>query len=337
MVCIILHSMVHILWSSEGSTLVETQILPSGNEGKVFLEELRNLDQKEYRIGLFRLIARLENEQKVKITPSTYPQIAIKIDTQRAPGLATSVNLLSSLIQILEVRGYDEESVTLVTYELDGGMMKTLFERFSRYSILTHVDRTYFHPDWFHDSPMPPSMGDRARLFITHPHNPETRKTEERKTLLPACLFLSDRYWINLATPKDDHILGIDGAITNVTLNASSNSERFREDSTMGPAAATEILAIPEIWEKHLFSLMDLSKMQIADGPGFNAEFIEQKNALLLSKNPVYLDYFTMETIRKERKRLGLRDRDPLSCKLFLYARELGLGNAFDSKLLETP
>jgi len=44
-----------------------------------------------------------------------------------------------------------------------------------------------------------------------------------------------------------------------------------------------------------------------------------------------------METIRKERKRLGLRDRDPLSCKLFLYARELGLGNAFESKLLVTP
>ena len=47
--------------------------------------------------------------------------------------------------------------------------------------------------------------------------------------------------------------LGILGASSNMSLGMVSNSRRFREDPTLGAAAVTEILAIPEIWERRIF------------------------------------------------------------------------------------
>ena len=51
----------------------------------------------------------------------------------------------------------------------------------------------------------------------------------------------------------DDPFLGIDGASSNITLGSISNYGRFSRNKTLSAAAVTEILAIPEIWEKKLF------------------------------------------------------------------------------------
>ena len=335
MVCIILHSMVITLGAGEQVEIADSPLLPIEVKSKVFQANLSNLSPEDYRFTVLRLIAQLEYEQKFKIKPSVFPQIAIKFDAQRAPGLSTNPNLVLSLVQFLERRGYTRENIFLVALKIDRETRFTLEKQFLASQIITGEDEEYFHPDWFHDSPMPPAMGYRAKLLIDHPQNPEKRKIEERKSYLPAFLFLSKMHWINLSTAKDDHVLGIDGAITNATLNSSSNSQRFREDSTIGPAAATEILAIPEFLEKHLFSVLDLSEMQIAGGPEFNAEFIRHKPSLLLSKNPVFIDYYAMQSIQKERAILALKDRVPQDCKLFIYARELGLGDIQETELVQ--
>jgi hypothetical protein len=337
MVCIILHSMLVTLCKGERVGSVNSPHLPIEVKSKVFQAKLSNLGPEDYHRAVLRLIAQLEYEQNFKIKPSVFPQIAVKFDVQRAPGLSTNLNLLLSIVQFLERRGYARENIFLVALKIDRETRRALEKQFLASQIITGEDEGYFHPDWFHDSPMPPAMGDRAKLLIDHSQNHELRTIEERKSYLPAFLFLSKMYWINLSTAKDDHVLGIDGAITNATLNSSSNAQRFREDVTMGPAAATEILAIPEFSEKHLFSVLDLSEMQIAGGPEFNAEFIRQKPSLLLSKNPVFIDYFAIQSIQKERANLGLKDRDPQDCKLFIYARELSLGDIDATELVKLP
>ena len=337
MVCIILHSMLVTLCKGERVGSVDSPHLPIEVKSKVFQAKLSNLATEDYHFAVLRLIAQLEYEQNFKIKPSVFPQIAVKFDVQRSPGLSTNINLILSIIQFLERRGYTWENIFLVALKIDRETRRALEKQFLASQIITGEDEGYFHPDWFHDSPMPPAMGDRAKLLIDYPKNHEIRTIEERKSYLPAFLFLSKMYWINLSTAKDDHVLGIDGAITNATLNSSSNAQRFREDVTMGPAAATEILAIPEFSEKHLFSVVDLSEMQIAGGPEFNAEFIRQKPSLLLSKNPVLIDYFAIQSIRKERAILGLKDRDPQDCKLFIYARELSLGDIDATELVKLP
>ena len=47
---------------------------------------------------------------------------------------------------------------------------------------------------------------------------------------------------------------------------------------------ALEILAIPEIWEKRIYSILDLSQYQFANGGQFDAEFLAS-NPTLLGKN----------------------------------------------------
>ena len=335
MVCIILHSILVTLCKGERVGSVDSSHLPIEVKSKVFQAKLSNLATEDYHFAVLRLIAQLEYEQNFKIKPSVFPQIAVKFDVQRSPGLSTNLNLLLSIVQFLERRGYTRENIFLVALKIDGETRRALEKQFLASQIITGEDEGYFHPDWFHDSPMPPAMGDRAKLLIDHPKNHEIRTIEERKSYLPAFLFLSKICWINLSTAKDDHVLAIDGAITNATLNSSSNAQRFREDVTMGPAAATEILAIPEFSEKHLFSVLDLSEMQIAGGPEFNAEFIRQRPSLLLSKNSVFIDYFGMQSIQKERAKLGLKDRAPQDCKLFIYARELSLGDIDATELVK--
>ena len=102
----------------------------------------------------------------------------------------------------------------------------------------------------------------------------------------------------------------------------------------MGAATAIEILAIPEFWEKHLFSVIDLSEIQIAGGPDFNAEFIRQEPLLLLSKNPVFLDFHAMDILGEKRSRSKLKKKLN-ETNLFKFAKELGLGTAPSSKTVK--
>ena len=335
MVCIFLHSMVLILWSKEVSD--PQTLAPHGAKetAKVYHLKLGKSPQDSAFSELVKMIARLEIEQGIKINPLNYPEIAINFDTRTAPGLYIQSELINGLIKFLEIRGYGKEEVRLVTYYLDRQTRQSLEKELPGYRIITSQSDSYFHPDWFHDSPIPPAMGDRAELLIKYPNNSDIRSDLERKSALPASLFFGKTYWINLATAMDDYYLGINGACSNASVNASSNTQRFRKDFTMGPAAVTEILAIPEFWEKQLFSLIDLRAFQIAGGPQFNAEFIRKEPILLMSKNPVFLDFHTMELIRQKRALAGLDDRKTQDFKLFKFARELGLGDSLTSELIE--
>jgi len=42
-----------------------------------------------------------------------------------------------------------------------------------------------------------------------------------------------------------------------------------------------------------------------------------------------------MQSIQKERAKLSLKDRVPQDCKLFIYARELGLGDIQETELVQ--
>jgi hypothetical protein len=215
MVCIILHSMVITLGAGEQVEIADSPQLPIEVKSKVFQANLSNLSPEDYRFTVLRLIAQLENEQKFKIKPSVFPQIAIKFDAQRAPGLSTNPNLLFIPRSIFRKKRVYSRKYLSGSLKIDRETRRTLEKQFLASQIITGEDENYFHPDWFHDSPMPPAMGYRAKLLIDHPQNPEKRKIEERKSYLPAFLFLSKMHWINLSTAKDDHVLGIDGAITN--------------------------------------------------------------------------------------------------------------------------
>ena len=335
MVCIILHSVNLFLCAESQSEAADNNKKNHSQSNSVYSIDLQNRDLHAYFQVLAKAIPRIENEMGLELRPYNFPKIALNFDSSRAPGLTVRSELIIATLKFLELRGFVKSDVLLITYNLEGLQEMEWSGRFKGYELITSQSPSYFHVDWFQDSPLPPAMGDRARFFLQYPRDSVNRKLNERKSLLPACLFLDNYYWINLSTAKDDPYLGIDGAVTNVTLGASGNTQRFKKDSTLGPATATEILAIPEIWEKKLFSVIDLTSVQIAGGPEFDAEFLESDDSIIIGQNPLFLDYYALKFIEQKRKQRGLLYRFGGKYPLFRFAGELNLGDAYSSNLIE--
>ena len=288
-------------------------------------------DSEQYFESLAKVLSVFEEDHSLKINPTAYPKIAIKVETGFAPGLQTSKFLLEGVIKFLERRGYGKENVIIFDKDKDG-LERAGFlpddeaEIYQGHRVFHSMNENYFMQGWFHDSPLPPSSFDRAKLILKFPSDPQYRFLEERKSYLPAMLF-KDSYWINLAVPMDDVFLGVDGAASNISLGAINNNARFLQKKTMAPATVAEILAIPEIWEKRIFSILDFSNYQIANGQRFDSKYTEKNTCFFLSKNPFALDYLAWKLISQKRVERKLRKRVLNDSLLFRYAEELGLGS----------
>ena len=181
MVCIFLHSMVLILWSKEVSD--PQTLAPHGAKetAKVYHLKLEKDPQDSPFSELVKMIARLEIEQGIKINPLNYPEIAINFDTRTAPGLYIQSELDQWIDQIFGNSRVWQRGGT-ACYLLPGPSNKAELEKeLPGYRIITSQSDSYFHPDWFHDSPIPPAMGDRAELLIKYPNNSDIRSDLETK------------------------------------------------------------------------------------------------------------------------------------------------------------
>ena len=334
--------------SCAGQTVRNTAETPLGTGFSVNLDANRTGDvyraenvDGNYLFFLEKLFLTAESNGGSKIIPSQFPRIALKIKSAYAPGLQVSRSLVDALLAVLRKRGYGDDQILLVDREREGlvsGGFLVAGQTNSRYqghAVVCSVDQAYYNPVWFHDSPMPPTLHDRARLFLRYPFDREMRMKEERKSFLPRILFEKDTFWISLAVATDNLYLGIDGASANMTTGAISNFQRFLEKPTLAPAAVTEILAIPEIWQKRAYSIIDLSRFQFANGGKFDAEFLGREPTLLLSENPFSVDRVALESLNERRKKLGFSERGGGSLLLFKYAQELGLGDWRKTKIVE--
>ena len=289
-------------------------------------------NQSDYLSSLSKILPVLESDHSIKIDPKTFPMVAIKLDTSLAPGIQTSKHLLDGILNWLSSRGYEKKEIVLFDRERDGlkeaGFIseETAIE-YGGYRVLHALEDDYFMDGWFHDSPLPPTSFDRAKYILQFPAEPKRRQLEERKSYLPALLF-KDAFWINLAVPMDDVFLGVDGAAANISLGAVNNYGRFLKKTTMAPATVAEILAIPEIWDKRIFSILDFSKYQVANGQRFDSKYTEKKNRFYMSRNPFSLDYLAWKIISEQRDKRSLSQRKLNNSLLFRYAEELGLGVA---------
>ena len=296
-----------------------------------------------YRRAVASLVARYEASSGVELTPATRPKVGLKLSTEFAPGLATSRRLADALLDLLKARGYDNDAVFLLDMKERGlrraGFMPPPGEPVRRYRghPVHAMDEERFHEKWFHDSPLPPARDFRARLLLRFPADRLSRLREERRSYLPADLFLEETHWINLPVLMDAVHLGVDAAVANASLRAVNNNARFFGHATTTPASAAEILAIPEYWEKHLFSLIDLSRFQYAGSGNFNASFIASQPTLLLSENPFALDYVAQGVLNLKRAKEGFDRRPRKNSQLFRFAEELGLAEVEKLKVENVP
>jgi len=296
-----------------------------------------------YLFHLKKLFSTAQANGGCELDPSEFPRVAIKINTANAPGLQISPLLVDALISILHGNGYTSSNLFLVDREqrslIQGGFL-TSNHGFAHYRGLRVVfsdQQAYYDPAWVHDSPMPPTIHDRIGFFNRYPRSRDKRLEEERKSYLPRILFGEGTFWINLSVAMDSLNLGIDGACANLSTGAISNYNRFLNKPTIAPAAVTEILAIPEIWNKRTYSIIDLSRYQFANGGRFDAEFLGRESTLLLSENPFSVDRVALQTLNATRKEYGFSERRANELLLFRYAKELGLGDADRAKLYDVP
>ncbi len=299
---------------------------------------------KQYSRFVQSLILLNELKGGVELHPERQPKIGLKLSTHFAPGLTTPSRLVDAVLEFLDVRGFRLDDVFLLDLEASNlrraGFLPPLSVGTNRYRghrVLALDSRRHFDTKWFHDSPIPPTADYRARISLRNPRDRATRLREERRSYLPAPLFIDDAYWINLPVALDSRSLVIDAAVANASLRAVDNNARFLGRQTTAPAAATEILAVPEYWEKHLFSILDLSRFQYAGGDRFDASFIASEPTLLLSENPFSLDAFALVTLNEARKAKGLKPRLRKDSPLFRFAEELGLAELEKAKLVDAP
>ena len=77
-----------------------------------------------------------------------------------------------------------------------------------------------------------------------------------------------------------------------------------------------------------LFSILDFSSYQVANGQRFDSKYTEKDSQFYLSRNPFSLDYLAWMIINQKRLDRGLSARKLKDALLFKYAEELGLGTS---------
>jgi hypothetical protein len=297
---------------------------------------------KLYYTEVAALLEAYELQVGAALVPGTRGKVGIKVNTRGGRGMSTSLQLLRAVIEALEARGFARESILIVDYSehqlRQAGIMPALSSdqrNFEGCPVLALDSGLYYDPDWFYDSPLPPSLNQEPQLFggLGRGSNQLLEGAKERKSFLAAPLLFDVDFWVNLAVGVDDAALGVDGALVNATLWNVSNSQRFLNNGATASAAVAEIAAIPELHERMVLHFVSLDSYQYIGGPYFKSRYTRSEPLLWMSSDPVAIDRLLYDRMNALRLLDGFPEITPLPRQL-PFAASLGLG-VFDPARIE--
>lgn len=308
---------------------------------------LKGFSREAYQTAVSKLFESFETERGYKMSPGEKRSVGLKVYTNSGPGISTPIPLVQAVIGELLNRGYRREDLFIVDLEeanlRNAGYIPALSERrktFEGVSVYALDTGEYYDSAWYYDNPLPSDRLENQMRGANNLYDLEEVDTllkrytaRDRKSYLPVPLLLDVDFWINLPMAMDHPSLGISGALANPTIWNISNNRRFLLNPATAPAAVTEIAAIPELKEKWIFTMLTLERYQFIGGPKFRSLYTRTEPRLLLSTNPVVLDFLMLEKINRARRDNGfdmLLQEQPL----FYYAETLGLGK-FDPEEIE--
>lgn len=178
----------------------------------------------------------------------------------------------------------------------------------------------FFDKNWYYDNSLMPKSMKNINMS-SDLYNPELRKS-----YLPVPLFLTVDFWINLPVITDMEGLGVCAAIGNASIWNMSNNERFLKQPANASMAAAEVSAIPELHSSNLLTILSYERGQFVGGAIFNSRCSFSENTILMSSNPVVIDYLAWNTINKYRRSFGFAPIDPMP-PLLNYCKELKIGD----------
>lgn len=279
------------------------------------------------------LMEAYEEQVGAALVPGERGKVGLKINTRSGRGLSTPLQLLRAVIEALEARGFQRESILIVDYSAhtlrEAGVMPPLSRskaRFGGCPVVALDSGDFFDDNWFYDSPLPPSLQQETGLIgeRRRPAGLEAGSLE-RKSFLPAPLLFEVDFWFNLAVGVDDPALGVDGALASATLWNVSNSQRFLVNQATASAAVAEIAAIPELEERLVLNFVSLERYQFIAGPFFNSIYTRSEPRIWMSSDPVAVDRLLYDRMNRMRLLEGFPEIQPLPQQL-PFAASLGLG-----------
>ena len=303
----------------------------SSMQDTIFQTRLNSFDSKNYNGAVSAMFRSFEKKSGHKIKRGAKGKVGLKIYTNSGAGLATPKNLVDAVIFQLVKRGYKPSEITIVDMserkmracgylpkltDIQNGATQT----YNGANVVDIESGNYFDKRWYYDNPLTPKNVKTTTSFR------EVFNPELRKSYLPVPLFLTVDFWINLPVITDMEGLGICASLGNMSIWNMSNNERFLKQPANASMAAAEVCAIPEMRETNLFTIISYEHGQFVGGSVYNARFSFSENMLMLSSNPVILDYIAWQTINKYRRanRFKLIDPEP---PILNYARQLKIGD----------
>jgi hypothetical protein len=313
-------------------------VAPKGIVWQVPVQESTN-----YRASIEALLQVYEASSEKTLTPGSKQKVGLKVNTRSGTGLSTPRALLLALIEALERRGFERSGILIIDAEshdlraagiLPSRAIKEL--SFAGCPVLALDSENYFDAQWYYDSPLPPAF----RALGQGASNALAEEDATRKSFLPKPLLFEVDFWINLPVGCDDPALGIDGALSNMTLWNVSNSYRFLVNQATASAAVAEIAAIPELVDGAWLHIMPMNYYQFIGGPSFNSLYTHSKPFIRMSADPVALDRLLYEDLNERRRLAGFPEITPMPQQLS-FAASLGLGvyeiGAIDLRLMPLP
>lgn len=304
----------------------------------LFESSLPDFTPRAYDKVVSSLFKAYESEAGFKIKPGEKGKVGLKVYTNSGAGMCTPKALVDAVISRLVNRGYKREDITIVDMSRrkmrECGFLPKLSQvrdgaedSYSGVRVADIESKQFFNKDWYYDNPLMPK-NNRGMLKSIDLYNPELRKS-----YLPVPLFLTVDFWINLPVVTDMEGLGVCAAVGNMSIWNMSNNERFLKQPANASMAAAEVAAIPELKNSEIFTILSLERGQFVGGAIFNSRCTFSEKTVLMSANPVVIDYIAWETLNKYRRAFRFAQIDPMP-PLLNYCRELQLGD-FDFRKIE--
>ena len=304
----------------------------------LFESSLPDFTPRAYDKVVSSLFKAYESEAGFKIKPGEKGKVGLKVYTNSGAGMCTPKALVDAVISQLVNRGYKREDITIVDMSRrkmrECGFLPKLSQvrdgaedSYSGVRVADIESKQFFNKDWYYDNPLMPK-NNRGMLKSIDLYNPELRKS-----YLPVPLFLTVDFWIYLPVVTDMEGLGVCAAVGNMSIWNMSNNERFLKQPANASMAAAEVAAIPELKNSEIFTILSLERGQFVGGAIFNSRCTFSEKTVLMSANPVVIDYIAWETLNKYRRAFRFAQIDPMP-PLLNYCRELQLGD-FDFRKIE--
>jgi len=111
--------------------------------------------------------------------------------------------------------------------------------------------------------------------------------------------------FVNMPVVKDHGIVGYTGALKN-WLGAVHNPNKYHSDK--GDPQIAELSAFAEIKNKQKLIVCDALDVQYHGGPSFKPQFVVRHGAIIISTDPVAVDFYGWQVVEGYRKKRGLKN-----------------------------